>query len=632
MSYSLILSCIATLYSIQLNAQIRLWTGGGGPDNLSWKNPANWKDNNIPQASDTALLDNSYVTTSYTVNLPSGGGTSAARVTVKNLTITPATGKTIDCVLPSGNTDATAFKAGIIGGTGYGLIINNGGTFKNFSAASSGTPVNIFDSVRINNGGRYVHSTLLSADNIVSKLSTKSGTENGIFEFDVPQTTSFSIPVINMVYGNLTLSTSSSTRIYAAQTTLGPLIIRGNLTIKTNAILEITPTTFSITIMGNFENTGILNPAKAAGNTILKIGGNIIQTTPGEITENGAGTASIELNGTALQNISLAGSPPITGDIGFIMNNPAGAILSAPLSLPYKLILQKGQITTSALNLLTLQDNCTLTIPTDSTSSVTFINGPMKKTGISATNRFLFPVGKNNMHRWLELRNATGNFTIEYKRINPHSLSSSTTTDINHISGLEYWTIKADASPAPSALIKLSFDNVNSGGVSDLSKLLVARLSGGIWATLGKSNTTGTAGTNGSITAFTTVSDFNTTTGDFFTLANSISQSNPLPLKEPVQQIRQEAQKNTLFTKLLQVTPSVIQGATTLLTVLAEKEESIRIVLFNKMGQPVQIQPFSLNKGNNKLMMNLSGLSSGIYQITGYTPNRATNTIRLVKW
>jgi hypothetical protein len=38
---------------------------------------------------------------------------------------------------------------------------------------------------------------------------------------------------------------------------------------------------------------------------------------------------------------------------------------------------------------------------------------------------------------------------------------------IDHLSKIEYWAIE---SPAPaSAKVELSFDNVNSGGVTDLS-------------------------------------------------------------------------------------------------------------------------------------------------------------------
>lgn len=626
MNYSLILSCIATLYCIQLNAQIRLWTGGGS--NNLWSNSANWKDNIIPGISDSVLLDNSIIKESYTVNLPGGTGASA-RVIIKNLTITPAAGKTIECILPSDNKETTnAFKSGATG-TGYGLIINNGGTFKNSYNGSSNTSVTISDSMQINNGGKYTHATLRAADNFVTKLSKKSGTENGTFEFDPPTASAYSIPITSAVFGNLLLSATATDRIYNA-TTGGPLTIKGNLTINTTTTINFSSSTDSIVVKGNYtQNSGTLTLANTAINTIFKIAGNITQLAGSQISKSGATVShSIELNGTSTQNIAISGS--INGNITFIMNNAAGATLLAPLSLSYKLILQKGQITTSALNLLTLQNNCMLTIPTDSTSSITFINGPLRKEDLSSTSRFLFPVGKNNMHRWLELTNATGNFTVEYNRINPYSLSSSVSTDINNISGLEYWTIKADASPTSSALVKLSFDNVNSGSIPDLSKLLVAKLSGSLWTSIGRSTTTGTPATNGSITAGTVVSNISTS-GDFFTLATDISQTHPLPLKDPIKQAGQETQKKVLFTKLLYTNPSVIQGTTTQLTVLAEKEEPIRIALTNKMGQPARVQQFFLNKGNNKLMLDLSGLASGIYQVTGYTAEGSTNTTRCIK-
>jgi hypothetical protein len=259
------------------------------------------------------------------------------------------------------------------------------------------------------------------------------------------------------------------------------------------------------------------------------------------------------------------------------------------------------------------------------------VNGPVRKEGLINKDRFLFPVGKNNMHRWLELKNVTGSYTVEYIRANPHSLSLATATGIDHISGLEYWTVKADASPASSAGIELSFDNINSGGVTNLSRLLLARLNGGIWTSMGSVSITGNA-SKGSLIAGNTVTNFNTVDGDFFTLATDISSANPLPFVDRLASPLQLAQRNVLFTKLLYAAPSLIQGNTIMLNVLAEKEEQIRIAFTNYPGQVMRVQRFSLSKGSNKLLLDVSGLSSGIYHITGYTTGGTTNTIRCIKY
>lgn len=634
MSYSLILTGIAMLCYVQSRAQKR-WDGEG--QDGRWNTAKNWTLDIAPTSTTDVLLDNSIITGDYTVILP--GGNNA--ITVKSLTITPAAGRTIQCILP--DTNNVNFQTAALTISGTGLVINSGGVFRN-SGGGSGVETIAFsttsDSLRINNGGRYWHNTSRAIGDIVKRVSKAAGTENGTFEIETPGGTGTTpIPLLlSRVFGNLIFTgPQSGTRTYTI--TGNTVTINGNLTIKAGVKVNVESDAGSnIIIKGNYiQNGGVLNLANnTSNNTFLMIAGDITQSATGQIARgSGPGFPFIELNGTTPQSISLAGTVAggaITGQVELRMNNPAGITLLAPLSLAYKLRLLKGTITTSAVNLLTLKDTCILVIPADTTSSISFINGPLKKEGLSATSRFLFPVGKNNMHRWLELRNAYGSYTVEYIRSNPHDLCLVSQSGIDHISGVEYWKITADASPTPSAVVKLSFDNVNSGGITDLSALRAARLKSGAtsWANLGNAGTAGTATTNGYITASNSVTDFDNLNGDFFTLATN-NPSHPLPLKDPIQQSRQEAQKKVLFTKLLYTNPSILQGTTTLLTVLAEKEEPIRIALINKMGQPVRVLQFFLSKGNNKLMLDLSGLTSGIYQVTGYTADRSTNTIRCIK-
>jgi hypothetical protein len=155
----------------------------------------------------------------------------------------------------------------------------------------------------------------------------------------------------------------------------------------------------------------------------------------------------------------------------------------------------------------------------------TYIDGPVRKLGLASTDHFLFPVGKIPRMRWLELRNASGDFTIEFVKSNPYELSSGM-NGVDHISGIEYW--KVESSSAASARVELSFDNVNSGGVTDLSSLRVAQLSGN-WMNQGNVGTTGSAGAAGSV-ASSLLSDF-TSPHRFFTLASTLSFQNPLPLR-----------------------------------------------------------------------------------------------------
>src|SRR5207253_9714894 len=97
--------------------------------------------------------------------------------------------------------------------------------------------------------------------------------------------------------------------------------------------------------------------------------------------------------------------------------------------------------------------------------------------------------------RWLYINNATGNFTVEYFRTDPRTLSSSNGSGIAHISTVEYWDITPTASA--TAAVKLSFVHPSSGAITDMSALRVARLINGNWQDAGNAAIAGTPGSDG---------------------------------------------------------------------------------------------------------------------------------------
>ena len=107
-----------------------------------------------------------------------------------------------------------------------------------------------------------------------------------------------------------------------------------------------------------------------------------------------------------------------------------------------------------------------------------------------------------------------------------HLLVHSWEQGLQVVSGLEYWTIIAEGT-TPTANVELSFNNVNSGGITNLADLRVAKFTAGMWTDAGFAATTGSAGASGSVlsnpTAFSAGSNY-------FSLASS-SFLNPLPLK-----------------------------------------------------------------------------------------------------
>ncbi len=513
-----ILSFTVIIFSFgNLSANTKIWAGLANDGN--WSSALNWDGGTLPITTDDVLLDNSFVVTNYNVMLPN------TAVTVKSITISPLTSQSIVLILPSAN---VADPALVVNGPGYGITINKGGVFQNSSGLTSSSSLNVSDSIKITNGGRYIHNTRsMHASNIVQILSRAPGTETGIFEFDVPGTQAYTISISKRTYGTLILSAvSNGTKTYTGAGS-NPLTINGDLQIGVGVTFKSDLATNKgiVNLNGNLiQQGGILNLASGPDSTVWRIKGDVIQSAGSVITESSTGIPIIELAGSVQQNISFQGA--ITDSVIFKINNAAGTVLQAPLSLPYVLNLVNGNITTSAQNLLTLQAKAVVLVDS-SISNTSFINGPLRKEGLLSTNNFLFPVGKTNEFRWLELKTATGNFIIEFISASAKDLSTSYGLGINHISSHGYWTISPDANPAASAKVELSFANASSSGVTDMATLRAAQLVSGIWINRDNTSTTGTPGASGSVVSENIV--FGSTTNNFV-LASSVPNENPLPV------------------------------------------------------------------------------------------------------
>ena len=506
---------IAFLFmTVSLSGQMK-WDGEANDG--QWTSAANWVSNVVPAAGDNVLLDNSVVALNYTVTLPGGAST----VTIRTIALSPAAGNNIQLILPASNT--APVPAFVATGPGYGMVINNGGIFQNSSGTTSGNAVSVADSLRINNGGQYTQNTRAAHVALVSVLSKLPGSETGIFKFDVPGG-SYTFSSANRVYGTLVFSSdaSGSTQFYNA-IAASPLTINGDLVINSGVTVNLDITNDVIIKRDFIQNGGIFNIASQPNNNITFIKRNLVQNN-GTITETSAGLPVIELNGTSNQNITNAGT--ISNSVNFRINNPSGVTLLTNIALPYKLDLVNGIVNTNSF-LLTLLSTCS--VAADSTSNKSFINGKLRKEGLSAASHFLFPVGKDITQRWLELRNATGNYTIEFFKTNPNLIANNMGPGIHHISSLEYWTVETDATPTPVGNVELSFDNVNSGGVTDLPSLRVAQLFNTIWQDAGNTGTTGIVGIGSVISNPTSFSAANA--GKYFTLASSGALQNPLPLR-----------------------------------------------------------------------------------------------------
>lgn len=577
-------------------ALTKTWTGLAG--NGLWASAANWSNNSLPAASDDVVLDNSVIATDYTVTLPNNA------VSIRTLSLSPAAAHSIRLVLPATNMVAPALT---VTGPGYGIVINSGGIFRNQSGLSTGASLSIADSLRINNNGRYIHSSRSpSATSIVQLLSKAPGTERGIFEYDVPGTANYDVSVTRRVYGTLVLSAAAagSNRTYTGSGA-NLLTVNGNLEINAGVTfrLDLTGAGGNVSIYGDYiQNGGVFNIANGPNSTIVKIAGNLQQSATGNITETDAGLPVIELNGATTQSVALRGT--ITNSVVFRMNNPAGAYLQSPLSLPYRLDLSAGVLTTSPANLLTLAAACS--ISADSSSSNSYIDGPLRKEGLSNTPWFLFPVGAAPAMQWAGLKDASGSFTVTYIKTDPNTLNAAYDTSIAAISNLGYWTITPDAIPSASAYIGFSYHGPNTAGITDMAALRVAQLSGGLWASRGNTGYTGNAGTAGTVTS-EWLGAFPGAVA-YFTLASAAAQ-HPLAI-EPAGPVAPMVSNNLSPRWDFRVMPYANH-----IKIIIKARQKIRldITLFTMQGALVKKRRVNATEGNTMVDIDWIGWAAGIY-------------------
>lgn len=499
---------IAVFVSGPLQAQ-RIWDGGGGND--QWNDPLNWSGNTLPLPADDVVLDHSIITGTYVVVLP------GRAVTVRSIVIDPGGSNEIQLVLPPENKDVPGLT---LTGSGYSLVINNKGIFRNASGASSGTPLSVADSIRINNGGRFIHNTPRAHAANTDKLSTAPGTEDGIFEFDIPDP-STTISLSGKKYGRLILSAAAAggSLNYTAAGT-NRVILRGGLEIGDGVIFNLN---FSDTIFVRkdfVERNAVFDLGTTARSVVFAVEGDVSLQGGGMITATGTGGQQILFLSNSSQLIAIEGQ--LGANIGLVKDGPATATLSKALMVPASLEMRNGKIISSEAAMLQIASGSR--VIADSLSGNSFVEGPVLKQAL-AGEYFLFPVGANDRMRWLAVSGLNGDVKVEYVRDNPRDIGSNYAAGIDHISGTEYWKIDGNINDGS---FRLSFNDPQSGGVTDLSSLRVARWNNNLWENAGNEDFRGAPGSNGWVSSIA-ASGFSA--GEhLFALASAIGQENPLPL------------------------------------------------------------------------------------------------------
>lgn len=564
------------------------WVGGSG----NWDDARNWQPATVPDSTDQVILDNSFQPTAYTVTLPDHA------VVINALTIAPAADKQILVHLPASNLSSPAFAVRAMGDA---LIIKNGGVFRNASGISSGQSLQIGGMLRIENGGLYSHQTRSGhATDIVARLSTAAGTENGQFEFDVPGG-SYPVSLSSRIYGKLLFSAlaSGGTQTYNASGS-NPLLVQGDLVINNGVVINLDFTS-DFTVMGNYlQEGGVFNIASQPSANRVSLQGDISQLSAGTITETSTGSPLIELNGSKRQLVSLAGS--LLNQLTLRINNASGIALLRTLTVPYLLQLQQGNLFTTMAALLIMPDNSRIT----GASAQSFVDGPVKKTGDEA---FEFPVGKQRDYAPVAVSAGTSvadEFIAAYHHGNPQAVYGTALEPaaIHHLSTLEYWSVER-ITGASSRKITLSVGTYSHATAID--KLVVSRWDAGQQQWQNEGNTAWSGISTGTLTS-NPVTVYGT-----FTLGSTIAGQNPLlPAamlhnKDPI-----SAGTPTAFFRLEQVSCS---GGAILVAVSSRQRQSLRIIIANIDGRVVYNARHQVIGGNSLVRCRAPAWARGVWVV-----------------
>jgi hypothetical protein len=217
-----------------------------------------------------------------------------------------------------------------------------------------------------------------------------------------------------------------------------------NLTIETSLTMDNSSSVLNV--LGNWTNNGIFT----ANNNTVFFKGSSAQTIGGSVP-------------TTFYNLTIDNA---LGNAGGVTLNVSPA---APTIVTGALTLTKGKIITSSANLLTLNAGSSSTPG----SSVSFVDGPMKKIGTTA---FVFPTGDETTWARIAIGTPTASesFTAQYFRTGygSYAISATTPFPLNNVSQIEYWTL--GRAGTQNATVQLFSENAGTSVITDCSDLRIA--------------------------------------------------------------------------------------------------------------------------------------------------------------
>ncbi|MEI9958420.1 MAG: hypothetical protein WDM90_19425 [Ferruginibacter sp.] len=221
---------------------------------------------------------------------------------------------------------------------------------------------------------------------------------------------------------------------------------------RTYANLEVNLATFNqartgialCTIDNIVMNHGLLSLDLTGG---INITGSITVANGASLSFNSATNNFISFNGNTPQSISNYGNLSFGNNEAVVFNNATGITVNNDIVFNNAVTFTSGIVKMTNTAVLTLGASANVA----GASNASFVDGPVKKIGNTG---FVFPVGKYifgfQAYVPIEISASgtnTDEYTAEYIRSSAVAVSSTYTSGLDHVSGVDYWSLNRQVVP-----------------------------------------------------------------------------------------------------------------------------------------------------------------------------------------
>jgi hypothetical protein len=457
---------------------------------------------------------------SVTLNNNITGAHASTSVWVNDASSTLTMSGTTSTLLSTGTLTATA-SGNTISFSGSGNQTIKGTTYNNLTAGGSNTKT-LGANTTVNTALTITGSAQLATGSLTLTIGGQwINNSTNATPLSSSGTVSFTGSACSMTgSASTTFSAINISGTLTSHATTGKVIVTGNWTNDGEFDSNSSDITFNGTTTLSGASTTEFNNVVINASKTLSLSSSEMYVK-GNLTVDGSlslGTGLILFSGTGSTQ-AVGGT---TSSLSFYkceIDNSNGSVqLNKAVTVTNTLTLTAGLINTSSTNILTINNNVTLT----GGSSTSYINGPLVHvvTSSSGTNTYtrVFPIGKSSDYRPVTLTIQTAgvamaNYTAELLNASAAALNYAMPSGIYSACDAHYWTItQSSGTNFTNAQVQLSYEA--SDNVTDPTHLQIIKNVGGgtSWVSVGGSGSAVTSGTitSSTFTSFSTFSLGNT--------------------------------------------------------------------------------------------------------------------------